>query len=37
MVDTSISEVKLSTVSERMVETIENSVPTFDERSIANW
>ena len=34
MVDTSISEVNLSTVSERKVETIENSEPTFDERSI---
>ena len=34
MVDTSISEVNLSTVSERKVETIENSEPTFDEGSI---
>ena len=34
MVDTSISEVNSSTVSERKVETIENSEPTFDERSI---
>ena len=34
MVDTSVSEVNLSTVSERKVETIENSEPTFDERSI---
>ena len=34
-VDTSISEVNLSTVSERKVETMENSEPTLDERSIA--
>ena len=34
MVDTSIFEVNSSTVSERKVETIENSEPTFDERSI---
>ena len=34
MVDTSVSEVNLSTVSERKVETIENSEPTFDEGSI---
>ena len=34
MVDTSISEVNSSTVSERKVETIENSESTFDERSI---
>ena len=34
MVHTSISEVSLFTVSERKVETIENSEPTFDERSI---
>ena len=34
MVDTSISEVNLCTVSERKVETVENSEPIFDERSI---
>ena len=34
MVDTSVSEVNSSTVSERKVETVENSEPTFDERSI---
>ena len=34
MVDTSISEVNLSTVFGRKVETIKNSEPTFDERSI---
>ena len=34
MVDTSISEVNLSTVSERKVQTIDNSELTFDERSI---
>ena len=34
MVDTPISEVNLSTVSERKVEAIENLEPTFDERSI---
>ena len=34
IVDTSISEVNLPTVSERKVETIGNSEPTFDERSI---
>ena len=34
MVDTSISEVNSSTVSERKVETIENSEPTFDDRSV---
>ena len=38
MVDTSISEVNLCTVSERKVETIENSESIFDERSITgNW
>ena len=34
MVDTSISEVNLSNVFGRKVETIKNSEPTFDERSI---
>ena len=32
--DTSISEVNSSTVFERKIETIDNSKPTFDERSI---
>ena len=36
MVDTSISEVNSSAVFERKVETIENSEPTFDERSITD-
>ena len=35
-VDTSISEVNSSAVFERKVETIENSEPTFDERSITD-
>ena len=34
MVDTSISEISLFTVSERKVKTIDNSEPTFDESSI---
>ena len=34
MVYTHISEVNISTVSERKVETIHNSEPAFDERSI---
>ena len=34
MVDTSIPEVNLSIVSERKFETIDNSEPTFDEKSI---
>ena len=34
MVDTSIPEVNLSIVSERKFETIGNSEPTFDEKSI---
>ena len=34
MVDKPISEVNLSTVSERTVEAIENLEPTFDKRSI---
>ena len=34
MVDTSIPEVNLSIVSEREFETIDNSEPTFDEKSI---
>ena len=34
IVDTSISEVSLFTLSERTVETIENLEPNFDERSI---
>ena len=34
IVDTSISEVNLPTVSERKVETIGNSEPSFDERCI---
>ena len=34
IVDASISEVSLFTLSERTVETTENLEPTFDERSI---